>query len=81
MRIDDIRLLEDKFEKKDFDLEEYLKNARRFFKDELIFMKLKITYLYAKRFREVRWTNNEKISDFIEDEYLIYEASCYGLSM
>lgn len=78
MRIDEIKLHKDKFQKKDFNLDDYINNTMGLFKDELISMKLKITYPYAKGFSEVRWINNEKISDFIEDGYLIYEASCYG---
>lgn len=78
MRIEEIELLEEKFKNEEINIDEYLKNTMGLFKDELINMKLKIRYPYAKGFTEVRWINNEKITDFIEDGYIIYEANAYG---
>lgn len=78
MRIVDIMLLNDNFEKIDIDTNDYINNTMGLFKDELINMKLKISYPYAKGFSEVRWINNEKLTDHIEKGYLIYEASAYG---
>lgn len=78
MRIDNIELLNGKFEKMDFDIDSYLYNTMGLFKDELVKMKLKISYPYAKGFSEVSWIKDEKITDYIEEGYLIYEAECFG---
>lgn len=78
MRIDNIDLLNEKFEKMDFDIDSYLYNTMGLFKDELVKMKLKISYPYAKGFSEVSWIKDEKITDYIDEGYLIYEAECFG---
>ena len=78
MRIQQIELLSYKFEKTDFEVNDYIHNTMGLFKDELINLKLKVYYPYAKGFSEVKWINNEKITDYINEGYLIYEASCYG---
>ena len=78
MRIDNIELLNEKFEKMDFDIDSYLYNTMGLFKDELVKMKLKISYPYAKGFSEVSWIKDEKITDYIDEGYLIYEAECFG---
>ncbi len=78
MRIDSINLLNEKFEKEKFNLDDYLYNTMGLFKDELVKMKLNIKYPYAKGFSEVSWINNEKIIDCIDKGYIIYEAECFG---
>ena len=78
MRMGNIKLLDEKFEKVEFDLDDYLNNTMGLFKDELVKMKLKIMYPYAKGFSEVKWINNEIINDYYNEGYIIYEASCYG---
>ena len=78
MIIDNIELLNEKFEKMDFDIDSYLYNTMGLFKDELVKMKLKISYPYAKGFSEVSWIKDEKITDYIDEGYLIYEAECFG---
>lgn len=78
MRIDSINLLNEKFEKEKFNLDDYLYNTMGLFKDELVKMKLKIKYSYAKGFSEVSWINNEKITDCVDKGYIIYEAECFG---
>lgn len=78
VRIKDIELLKDKFEKEEFDLSNYLKNSLGIFKDKTYKIKLKITYPYAMGFKEYSWTKNEEIEDHIEDGYLIYNATVEG---
>ena len=78
MRISSINLLNEKFEKMNFDIDSYLYNTMGLFKDELVKMKLKISYPYAKGFSEVSWIKDEKITEYIDKGYLIYEAECYG---
>ena len=78
VRIQDINLLEDKFNKDDFNLNEYLKNTIGLFKDEKYEIKLRITYPYAMSFKEYSWTQDEYIEDHIEEGYLIYTATIEG---
>lgn len=78
VRIKDIKLLKDKFEKEKFDLANYLKNTLGIFKDKTYKIKLKITYPYAMGFKEYSWTEDEYIEDYIEDGYIIYNAKVEG---
>lgn len=78
VRIKDIELLKDKFEKDEFDLSNYLKNTLGIFKDKTYKIKLKITYPYAMGFKEYSWTQDEDIEDHIEGGYLIYNAIVEG---
>lgn len=78
VRIQDINLLDDKFEKDDFDLNNYLKNTSGLFKDEKYEIKLRINYPYAMSFKEYSWTQDEYIEDYMEDGYLIYTATIEG---
>ena len=78
MRIEEIEILQERFEKGNFNLDDYMNNTMGVIKDELIDFKLKITYPYAKGFSEVKWINNEKIEDYLDKGYIIYSASCYG---
>ena len=77
-RIKNIELLEDRFIKDDFDINEYLKNSIGLFKDKTYKIKLKITYPYAMGFKEYSWTEEESIEDYIEKGYLIYNATVEG---
>ena len=78
VRIQDIDLLDDKFEKYDFDLNNYLKNTIGLFKDEKYEIKLRISYPYAMSFKEYSWTQDEHIEDYMEEGYLIYTATVEG---
>ena len=78
VRIQDIDLLDDKFEKYDFDLNNYLKNTIGLFKDEKYEIKLRINYPYAMSFKEYSWTQDEHIEDYMEEGYLIYNATVEG---
>lgn len=78
VRIKNIELLEDRFIKDDFDINEYLKNSIGLFKDKNYKIKLKITYPYAMGFKEYSWTEEESIEDYIEKGYLIYNATVEG---
>lgn len=78
VRIKNIELLEDRFIKDDFDINEYLKNSIGLFKDKTYKIKLKITYPYAMGFKEYSWTEEESIEDYIEKGYLIYNAKVEG---
>lgn len=71
-------MLDDKFEKDDFDLNNYLKNTIRLFKDEKYEIKLRINYPYAMSFKEYSWTQDEHIEDYMEEGYLIYTATVEG---
>ena len=73
-----ISLLDDKFEKDDFDLNNYLKNTIGLFKDEKYEIKLRISYPYAMSFKEYSWTQDEHIEDYMEEGYLIYTAIIEG---
>ena len=76
--IKEIELLKEKFEKDDFDLSDYLKNTLGIFKDKSYKVKLKITYPYAMGFKEYLWTEDEEIEDYIEEGYIIYNATVEG---
>ena len=78
VRIKNIELLEERFIKDDFDINEYLKNSIGLFKDKTYKIKLKITYPYAMGFKEYSWTEEESIEDYIEKGYLIYNATVEG---
>lgn len=78
MRIEEIEILQEKFKKDNFNLDDYMNNTMGLFKDELINLKLKVTYPYAKGFSEVKWINNERIEDYPAKGYIVYSASCYG---
>ena len=71
-------MLDDKFEKDDFDLNNYLKNTIGLFKDEKYEIKLRINYPYAMSFKEYSWTQDEYIEDYMEEGYLIYTATIEG---
>ena len=65
VRIKEIQLLKEKFEKDNFNLSDYLKNTIGIFKDKSYKVKLKITYPYAMGFKEYSWTEDEEIEDYI----------------
>lgn len=78
VRIKEICLLKDSFEKEVFNLKEYLKNSIGIHKGEKYNLKLKISYPYAQGFKEFQWVDNENIYDYIKDGYIIYEAVAEG---
>lgn len=78
MRIKSINLSKEKFEDGDFDIKAYLDNSMGLFKDEVINMKLKITYPYAQSLKEVQMIKGEEIEDHIKDGYIIYKAKVEG---
>ena len=78
VRIKEIQLLKEKFEKDNFNLSDYLKNTIGIFKDKSYKVKLKITYPYAMGFKEYSWTEDEEIEDYIEEGYIIYNATVEG---
>lgn len=78
VRIKNIELLKDKFEKDNFNLSNYFKNNLGLFKDKTYKIKLKITYPYAMGFKEYSWTEEEEIEDHIEDGFIIYNATVEG---
>lgn len=78
LRIKEINLLKDKFEKDHFDLANYLKNNLGLFKDKTYKIKLQVTYPYAMGFKEYSWTEEEEIEDYIENGYIIYNATVEG---
>lgn len=77
-RIKDIQLLQNRFDKSDFDLKEYLGNSIGVFKDEKIEIQLKVMYPYAQNFHEIEWVPDESIEDYREEGYLIYKATMEG---
>lgn len=78
MRIKSIDLSKEKFEDGDFDIKTYLDNSMGLFKDEVINMKLKITYPYAQSLKEVQMIKGEEIEDHIKEGYIIYKAKVEG---
>ena len=78
VRIKNIELLKEKFEKDNFDLNDYLKNTLGIFKDKTYKVKLIITYPYAMGFKEYSWTEDEEIEDYIKEGYIIYKATVEG---
>ena len=78
IRIKEISLLNDKFEKEKFNIKEYLKNSIGIYKGQQLLLKLKITYPYAQGFSEFQWVDNEKVTEYIEEGYIIYEATVEG---
>ena len=78
VRIKNIDLLNEKFDKKDFSLKEYLGQTIGVFKDNLYNVKLKISYPYAQGFKEYCWVDNEEIEDHINEGFIIYKAAVEG---
>lgn len=78
VRINEIKLLDDKFQKDEFDIKEYLDNKIGVFGEEEYKIKLKILYPYAQGFKEFSWLINEEIEDFKEDNYILYKATAKG---
>lgn len=78
VRIKSINLLNEKFDKTDFSLKEYLGQTIGIFKDNLYNVKLKISYPYAQGFKEYCWVDNEEIEDHIDEGFIIYKAAVEG---
>lgn len=78
VRTKNIELLNEKFDKPNFDLKEYLGQAIGIFKDKSYNIKLKIDYPYAQGFKEYHWVDNEEVEDHIEEGFIIYRATVEG---
>ena len=78
VRTKNIELLNEKFDKPNFDLKEYLGKAIGIFKDKSYNIKLKIDYPYAQGFKEYHWVDNEEVEDHIEEGFIIYRATVEG---
>ena len=78
VRIKNIDLLNEKFDKPDFDLKEYLSQTIGIFKDKSYDIKLKIEYPYAQGFKEYCWVDNEEVEDHINEGFIIYRATVEG---
>ena len=78
IRTKNIELLNEKFDKPNFDLKEYLGQTIGIFKDKSYNIKLKIDYPYAQGFKEYHWVDNEEVEDHIEEGFIIYRATVEG---
>ena len=78
VRTKSIELLNEKFDKPNFDLKEYLGQTIGIFKDKSYNIKLKIDYPYAQGFKEYHWVDNEEVEDHIEEGFIIYRATVEG---
>lgn len=78
VRIKCIKLLNERFDKLDFDLKEYLGKTIGIFKDKSYCIKLKIEYPSAQGFKEYCWVDNEEIEDHINEGFIIYRATVEG---
>lgn len=78
VRIKCINLLNEKFDKPDFDLKEYLGKTIGIFKDKSYSIRLKIEYPYAQGFKEYCWVDNEEVEDYINEGFIIYRAIVEG---
>lgn len=78
MRIKSIKLSGEKFEDESFDIKDYLDKSIGLFKDEVIEIKLKISYPYAQSLKEVQRIQDEEIEDYIKEGYIIYKAKVEG---
>lgn len=78
VRTKSIELLNEKFDKQNFDLKEYLGQTIGIFKDKSYNIKLKIDYPYAQGFKEYHWVDNEEVEDHIEEGFIIYRATVEG---
>lgn len=78
IRIEEVKLLKEKFEKTNFKLKDYLHNRLGLFNDEEYKVKLKISYPYAQSIKEVHWVENEVVEDHFEEGYIIYKGKLKG---
>lgn len=76
VRIQEIKLLKDKFDKVEFDIEKYLSGSIGLFSEVREEIILKIDYPYANGFLEYSWIEGESIQDKIEEGYIIYTVKC-----
>lgn len=78
IRIKAIELLEEKFIKEDFNINNYLEDTIGIYRGNSYNIKLKIQYPYAQGFKEYSWVRNEEITDYLDEGYIVYEASIQG---
>ncbi|OON98286.1 MAG: hypothetical protein ATN35_05545 [Epulopiscium sp. Nele67-Bin004] len=79
IRIGKMKIIDKHFEViSTFDAKTYLKSSIGVYKDGIIDLKLKIFYPFARNIKETIWVDNQKITDYEEDNYLIFEAQMEG---
>lgn len=79
-RIREYTVLDSKFPKNDnFNLEEYMKNCIGIIKDEKIDLKIQIFFPMAQIVKEKIFVDNQKITEYKDEGYIIYEATMEGL--
>jgi len=79
-RIREYTVLDSKFPKNDnFNLEEYMKNCIGIIKDEKNDLKIQIFFPMAQIVKEKIFVDNQKITEYKDEGYIIYEATMEGL--
>ncbi len=79
-RIREYTVLDSKFPKNDnFNLEEYMKNCIGIIKGEKIDLKIQIFFPMAQIVKEKIFVDNQKITEYKDEGYIIYEATMEGL--
>lgn len=78
IRITNIKLLNEKFDRISFDSKAYLKNSMGIFYGEKMNIELKIRYPYGQSIKEISIVDNESIDDYIDEGYIIYKATIEG---
>ena len=56
----------------------YLEDTIGIYRGNSYNIKLKIQYPYAQGFKEYSWVRNEEIIDYLDEGYIVYEASIQG---
>lgn len=80
-RINKYEILEEQFETdKSFNIRDYMKNSIGIFKDGQVHLKLKVYYPFAQIIKEKLWVDDQKITDFKDNNYLIFEAKMSGIT-
>lgn len=79
VRIRKIEVLDETFDKGNFDVKSYLNSRLGIHSGrEKFVVKLKVFYPYAKCFKEHKWVIDEKIEDHYKDGYLLYTGNIEG---
>lgn len=79
VRIREIEVLDEIFDKGNFEIKSYLNNRLGIHGDrEKFVVKLKVYYPYAKCFKEHKWVTEEKIDDHYNEGYLFYSGNIEG---
>ncbi|MBB6697560.1 helix-turn-helix transcriptional regulator [Clostridium algidicarnis] len=81
LRIKKYETLDERFQKdENFNIREYMKNSIGIFKDGEVNLKLKVYYPYAQIVKEKLWVEDQKITDFKDSNYIIFQAKMNGLT-